>query len=72
MYGADINFAGDVNLPPIHLASMCGNIDIVELLVDKGVALQSVDFVHFSALHCATYFNHEKVSLVLNNKCKKS
>ena len=60
-YGADVNSAGRNQLPPLHLAAMCGNVDLIERLIANGAALHATDFVHFTALHCATYSAHDKV-----------
>lgn len=59
--GADVDFAGRNKLPPLHLAVMCGNAEMVEKLINRGASLQVADFVNFTPLHCATYFAHEKV-----------
>jgi ankyrin repeat protein len=39
---------------PIHVASRCGNIDVLELLIDHGANLTLVDAKGRSCLHCAT------------------
>jgi ankyrin repeat protein len=59
--GADPNLIGSNIFPPLHLAAMCGNVEIVDKLINAGASMHAVDFVNFSALHCATYFSHEKV-----------
>ncbi len=61
--GADANQPGSNSLPPLHLAAMCGNADLLDTLIARGAALHATDFVNFTALHCATYFGHEKVLL---------
>lgn len=59
--GADPNLAGRNRLPPLHLAAMLGSLELVERLIVAGASIQASDFVNFTALHCATYFAHEKV-----------
>uniref|UniRef100_A0A0M3IFS7 Protein kinase domain-containing protein n=1 Tax=Ascaris lumbricoides TaxID=6252 RepID=A0A0M3IFS7_ASCLU len=63
--GADANLAGRSELPPLNLAAMCANMELVERLIGAGAILHACDFVNFTALHCATYFAHEKVVRLL-------
>uniref|UniRef100_A0A914Z6K9 Protein kinase domain-containing protein n=1 Tax=Panagrolaimus superbus TaxID=310955 RepID=A0A914Z6K9_9BILA len=46
--------------PPLHLAAMCGNAEIINTLVKYGANLHTLDFAHFSALHCATYSGNDQ------------
>uniref|UniRef100_A0AC35TH32 Protein kinase domain-containing protein n=1 Tax=Rhabditophanes sp. KR3021 TaxID=114890 RepID=A0AC35TH32_9BILA len=51
------------NVPPaLHLAAIFGSVDIVELLITNGANIHfAADFVQFTPLLCATFFNDEKV-----------
>lgn len=46
---------------------MCGNSEIIKILVKYGADLHAFDFAHFSALHCATFFGNENVVKTLLN-----
>lgn len=60
--GADANFCPGTNVPPpLHLAAMCGSAEMAQLLMGHGADPTKTDFVHFTALHCATYFGNEQV-----------
>ncbi len=56
----------DINAPYsqsylIHTAAACGNLDVINYLVDKGVDLHVVNNLKYNAVHFATIFNHLEV-----------
>ncbi|CAK5007095.1 unnamed protein product [Meloidogyne enterolobii] len=58
--GADPNGVQPSGVPPpLHLAAMTGNAELIEILVSHGADLKAYDFVRYTALHCAAYFGHE-------------
>lgn len=59
--GADANLFAANSPPPLHLAAMCGHQEIAKNLIRHGANIHTIDFVQFSALHCATYFGNEQV-----------
>lgn len=59
---ADPNCPGRVNMPPLHIAAMCGFVDVLDVLIANGANVNAQDWVKFSPLHVACYFGHEKVT----------
>uniref|UniRef100_A0A1I8AX76 ANK_REP_REGION domain-containing protein n=1 Tax=Meloidogyne hapla TaxID=6305 RepID=A0A1I8AX76_MELHA len=58
--GANPNGVQPIGVPPpLHLAAMTGNAELIEILISHGADLKSQDFVRYTALHCAAYFGHE-------------
>uniref|UniRef100_A0A8R1HXX3 Protein kinase domain-containing protein n=1 Tax=Caenorhabditis japonica TaxID=281687 RepID=A0A8R1HXX3_CAEJA len=62
--GVDLDQAGRHQLPPLHLAAMIGDADMLTVLLEAGANIHINDFVHFTALHCATYFGQENVGVL--------
>ncbi|KAI1722703.1 protein tyrosine kinase domain-containing protein [Ditylenchus destructor] len=56
--GADCNYFAPNVPPPLHLAAMSGNAEMVRTLVTHGAKLHTPDF--FTPLHCAAYFGNEQ------------
>jgi ankyrin repeat protein len=61
--GADVNQAGHSDVTSLHIAAMCGHLEIARVLYAHGAQLDVGDIVKFSPLHIACYFGHEKASL---------
>lgn len=56
---------------PIHVASRCGNIYILELLIDHGAIMTLVDAKGRNCLHCATQSGyHTCLDFLLSTGCK--
>jgi serine/threonine-protein kinase TNNI3K len=49
-------------MPPLHIAAMCGFVDVLDALIASGANVNAQDWVKFSPLHVACYFGHEKVT----------
>jgi ankyrin repeat protein len=61
--GTDPCFLSPNVPPPLHLAAMAGNIEVIQAMVKHcSNNLHAQDFVQYTALHCATYFGHEQVA----------
>lgn len=56
---------------PIHIASRCGNIEVLELLIDHGADMSLVDSKGRTCLHCATQSDyHACIDFLLSTGCK--
>ena len=54
-----VNHEDSNNEAPIHVASRCGNIEILHLLVNSGANLTLVDAKGQTCLHCASNYGHD-------------
>lgn len=59
--GTDANLFLSNSPSALHLAAMCGHLEIAKILINYGANIHVVDFVQFTPLHCATYFGSEQV-----------
>ena len=68
--GADIEIRNKGGLTALHAAAYGGNLDVVELLVAKGAAVNDQNnFYHMSPLHAAAEEGHaDVVKFLLANK----
>lgn len=64
----DLDQSGRHLLPALHLAAMIGDSEMLTILLNSGANIHVTDFVHFTALHCATYFGQENVSCHFPNR----
>ena len=71
--GADriiVNHEDSNREAPIHVASRCGNISILELLIDHGSNMSLVDAKGRSCLHCATQSGYDAcLDFLLSTGC---
>lgn len=61
----DINVATSDGLTGLHEATICGNIELIELLVDKGANINCCDFEGWTPLHAAASLGKIKVVQLL-------
>jgi ankyrin repeat protein len=72
-YGTEYIFNKEYKWRPIHLASRHGSYDVVKILIDHGVDVNSVYFYinhnneehKYKALHIASQFNHYNIVKLL-------
>mmetsp|Transcript_63915 Transcript_63915/g.176523 ORF Transcript_63915/g.176523 Transcript_63915/m.176523 type:complete len:256 (-) Transcript_63915:253-1020(-) len=63
--GADVNKQDFHEYTPLHYASMLGWVDAVRLLIEKGAAIDAINFQGQNALMVAAEFNNANVVEVL-------
>ena len=66
-----VNHVDDGKEAPLHVASRCGSLDILKLLIRHGANLNSVDAKEKTCLHCAAQYGHSRcLNFLLNAGCK--
>lgn len=58
--GVEVNTFVENAPSAVHLASMCGHTELIQLFQFHGANLHEKDFVHFTPLHTAVFFSQEK------------
>ena len=66
--GAVVNNRSDKDSPLLHAACMAGYLGIVELLLENGAEIDSVNVDHATPLHRACSFNRPKIVAYLLEK----
>ena len=74
-YNADVNHKDhNFERTPLHLAAIRGNIDILNILIDKGAEINAKDCFNKTPLYYANIYNNGNVAEILaanNGKCGK-
>ena len=66
------NHEDDAKEAPLHVASRCGNLEIVELLVKHGANISAVDAKGRTCLHCAVQSGHNScLRFLLQTGCQE-